>query len=413
MSSSNRMQVLPEVAQGVGSGISPTTTIVATNDFHSCVIAGRATLARLRHWRSCGAIVLDAGDFFGGAAFHEFTGGRIEAQLLGEIYDAIVPGNHDLAEIAEPRHQVVHPPVVCANMRPVRQSERRWTGSLLFPDRSPRVGVVGWLGVQAFKAATVEEQALYRFVAPTRELLALERDRLMEAGAEVVVGISHSGFEVDVAKQEADGVFDLVISGHCHSGLYHWSSPDGARQVVKAPENGLGLVRIELTADRPAQITIERPPAAEPDDGLAAVADSYSSWAREPLGVMPASVPGRFELAEQVAERAAALVGAGRFVLNIGAIRAGLPAEVDRGALRDAAPFDSELVLVQSSVTTETVLDQLDAAGEHAICRRHADGDPDLLGTTGYLAARLGYPTTPGGPGLSLRTAVTALLREV
>ncbi|MER5665941.1 metallophosphoesterase [Streptomyces mirabilis] len=102
--------------------------LVVTNDFHSAVPEGRGLLAALRQRRADGALVVDAGDFFGGNAFHEFSQGHIEQGLLTELYDALVPGNHDFADLMRLESPETFPPVVCANVRPPQAFTGRWEG---------------------------------------------------------------------------------------------------------------------------------------------------------------------------------------------------------------------------------------------------------------------------------------------
>ncbi|MFM9760788.1 metallophosphoesterase [Streptomyces scabiei] len=390
-----------------------TTTLVVTTDFHSAVPGGRAMLAAVRQWRARGALVVDAGDFFGGNAFHEFSGGRVEERLLAELYDALVPGNHDLADLMRLADPGRFPPVVCANLRPPDGFGGRWVSSLLLPEREPRVGIVGYLGQQAFETIPPAERAGFRFVPPTADLIATERDRLLSEGADVVIGVSHTGFAHDVIDQEHGWPLKLVVAGHCHSPSYHWAS--AGRHVVKAPEVGAGLLRIAL--DRTGDHTFSNEtftPFSNIPDGLEEVLTEYAAWGGERVGTLSACLDSREDVARVLAERARTTAGADGFVLNLGSLRAGLPQTVTRQSLMDCVPFDADLVLVDGTYPVETVLAAARQLGEAPIASTEtASGtSASAIATTSYLAERLGLAARPAVPPRTLRDTLTDLVRS-
>ncbi|MFD7505408.1 metallophosphoesterase [Streptomyces sp. NPDC059850] len=392
------------------------TPLIVTTDFHSSVPEGRALLATLRKLRQAGgAVTVDAGDFFGGTAFHAFSRGRVEERLLADLYDALVPGNHDFADLMRLRNPERFPPVVCANLRPPRGFAGRWKSRLLLPGSVPRVGIVGYLGRQAYEAVPIPERAGFEFVDPTADLIAAERDRLLSAGADLVIGVSHSGFALDVAEQDNDWPLPLVVSGHCHTPSYHWAS--AGRHVIKAPEIGKGLLRLNLDPQAGRhQFTVEALPSSRPaaPDGLEEEMARYAAWGAELIGALPAPVPDRSDVAHLLAQRAQAATGADAFLMSLWALREGLPQTVTRRALMNCAPFDSNLVLLNGEYRVEGVLEQARRIGEEPVmCRPAAGAGPvPSLVTTSYLADRLGLPARPVFPSRTLRDILTDLVTE-
>lgn len=100
--------------------------------------------------------------------------------------------------------------------------------------------MVGYLGLQAFEAIPAQERAGFTFRDPTAELIGAEAARLREAGADVVIGVSHTGFLADVADQEAGWPLDVVVAAHCHSPWSHWTTGD--RHVAKPHFSGEAVV---------------------------------------------------------------------------------------------------------------------------------------------------------------------------
>ncbi|MGW7543141.1 metallophosphoesterase [Streptomyces sp. NPDC054770] len=367
-------------------------------------------MAAIASRRTAGALVIDAGDFFGGNAFHEFSRGEAEERILRELYDAVVPGNHDLADLMRIRHPQLFPPVVCCNLTPPASFAGRWEKSLLLPERDLCVGVVGFIGAQAYEAVPLEERAGFTFTPATAGLLTAERDRLLGLGADIVIGVSHSGFQRDVVLQQCGmSPFDLIVAGHCHSEDYHWSS--GGRHVVKAPELGAGLLRIDLDVAGARTFTTEyHPPKGTPTGPGTDSLSAYEEWGAGVLGTLTTTVPDRAVLARLVAEHARTSSGADAFLLNLPTLRSGLPETVTRRALADAVPFDTTLVQLTGEHDIGAVVQQALAIGEEPVSASVLAHGRGSVATTAYLAGRLGVPHIPVLPHLTLRSIVISLL---
>ncbi|MFE4826710.1 metallophosphoesterase [Streptomyces sp. NPDC056672] len=389
--------------------------LIVTNDFHSSVPGGHPLLAAVREHRARGAWVVDAGDFFGGNAFHEFSQGKVEERLLADLYDALAPGNHDFADLMRLRDPDRFPPVVSANLRPPEGFSGRWESGLLLAGAGPTVGIVGYLGRQAYEAVPAQERAGFEFVDPSAELIAAERDRLLSAGADIVIGVSHSGFALDVADQENGWPLPVVVSGHCHSPWYHWSF--AGRHVVKAPETGQGFLRLSLDLRGGHQFAVETVSGASglaAPDGLEEVLSRYAAWGSERIGALAVPLPDRGDVARLLAQRAQAVTGADAFVLSLWALRGGLPQTVTRQSLMDCAPFDAGLVLLDGEHRTETVREQARLLGEELVMSLPAAASASArsLATTSYLAERLGLAARPVVPPRTLHGILTDLVTE-
>ncbi|MFJ3921645.1 phosphodiesterase [Streptomyces sp. NPDC090022] len=386
--------------------------LIATGCFHSALPEGHRALSALRSARKAGALVVDAGDFFSGSAFHTFSGGRVEEGLLAELYDAVVPGNHDLPDLMRLRRPEAFPPVVCANVAPPRAFAGRWMTGLVLDGASLRVGIVGYLGEQAYEAIPPAERAGFTYRAPTAALIAAEADALRSAGADVVVGVSHSGFLADVADQEAGWPLTTVISSHCHSPWTHWTA--GTRHVVKPGAQGSGLLRLDLGMDGPLSVGHDSPAAGGPEDaarGMDAEFEAFAAWGAHPVGRLTAALPRREDVARILAARALRATGADAFVLNTYTLRGGLPCEVTRAALWACLPFDSDLVVLEGSHSPWALDEQARELGEDlTVAPAPAGEQPGRIATTAYLAGRLGLPALPPVQPCTLHGVLTACL---
>ncbi|MEW2582919.1 phosphodiesterase [Streptomyces virginiae] len=386
--------------------------LIATGCFHSAVPEGRAVLSAVRAARASGSLVVDAGDFFSGGAFHAFSHGRVEQRLLTELYDAVVPGNHDLADLMRLQDPRRFPPVVCVNLHPPSGFSGRWVSGLVLPGAGRRIGIIGYLGRQAFGAIPAAEREGFVFVPPTARLVAAEAERLRGLGADVVVGVSHSGFLDAVADQEADWPLPTVIAAHCHSPWSHWSQ--SGRHVAKPPANGGGLLRLHLDPHGPHRVTQESfPSTIHPKDGLAGDLDAYAAWGGERLGSLPDPLPDREGVAVRLADRARVALGAAAFLLNTYTLRTGLPAVVTRRDLHACAPFDSSLVVLERAHRTDALVRRAHELGEATTVSVDSHTpDETTVATTSYLAERLNLPARPPDPPRTLHGILTNVVQE-
>ncbi|MFD9418024.1 phosphodiesterase [Streptomyces goshikiensis] len=386
--------------------------LIATGCFHSALPDGHRTLSALRSARRAGALVVDAGDFFSGSAFHAFSGGRVEEGLLAELYDAVVPGNHDLPDLMRLRRPEAFPPVICANVSRPSAFAGRWTSGLVLHGASLRVGIVGYLGKQAYEAIPAAERAEFTYRAPTAALMAAEADVLRSAGADVVVGVSHSGFLADVDDQEAGWPLTTVISSHCHSPWRQWTQ--GARHVVKPAAQGAGLLRLDLGVDGPLSVRHDGAAGGGPEHalpGMDAEFEAFAAWGEQPVGRLASALPQREDAARLLAACALRATGADAFVLNTYTLRAGLPSEVTRAALWACAPFDSDLVVLEGTHSLRALSAWARELGEGlTVAPAPAGAEPGRIATTAYLAGRLGLPARPPLTPCTLHGALTACL---
>ncbi|MEU0942284.1 phosphodiesterase [Streptomyces canus] len=386
--------------------------LIATGCFHSSLPDGHRALSALRTARQAGALVVDAGDFFSGSAFHTYSAGRVEETLLSELYDAVVPGNHDLPDLMRLRHPERFPPVVCANVSPPPAFAGRWTTGLLLRGSALRVGIVGYLGEQAYEATPAAERAGFTYRAPTAALIAAEADGLRSAGADVVVGVSHSGFLDDVADQESGWPLTTVIASHCHSSWTHWTR--GIRHVVKPAAQGGGLLHLDLGVEAPVSVRHESPATGNPVrpvPGMDAELKAFAAWGAHPMGRLAAALPRREDVARVLADRALRGTDVDAFVLNTYTLRGGLPAEVTRAALWGCAPFDSDLVVLDGSYPPRVLAARASELGEDlTVAPAPASDKPGRIATTAYLAGRLGLPARPPARPCTLHGAIIACL---
>ena len=228
-------------------------TFLHTSDEHSHLLpfpladhrpGGQGTspggLARLatvvEEWRSRKAeasepvLLTSAGDHLGGTPFAWLLleGRAPELGLMVELgYDLTTLGNHEFdydahrlagylraAGFPEAAHRTA---IVASNTRPPADHPLADVGlrrhHLLALPNGLRVGVVGLLGDEARRFVTLADPVEFDDAVPAARSAVAE---LRQAGAQLVVAVTHSGLTEDRALARAVPDIDLILGGHDH-----------------------------------------------------------------------------------------------------------------------------------------------------------------------------------------------------
>jgi 2',3'-cyclic-nucleotide 2'-phosphodiesterase (5'-nucleotidase family) len=258
--------------------------ILHTNDMHSELIphspavdylpgeenpamGGFARLAtavdEIRHDKSKDdepVLLLDAGDFLGGATFAwlALNCSAPELTIMQEMgYDAVTIGNHEYdygpdvltqyllqAGYPEAHRETL---VLASNTKassdhPLAVRNLYRNSGIFELENGLKVGVFGILGKDAI--LVTGDSGDVRFLDQHQTARRIV-DELEEQGADVVVAISHSGVNEDrELAQEVPGI-DIIVGGHCHTALFEPVLQD-TTIIVQAGSLGMYLGQLEL-----------------------------------------------------------------------------------------------------------------------------------------------------------------------
>jgi 5'-nucleotidase/UDP-sugar diphosphatase len=258
--------------------------ILHTNDMHSEIIphspavdylpgeenpaiGGFARLAtavdEIRHNKSKDdepVLLLDAGDFLGGAPFAwlAINGSAPELTIMQEMgYDAVTIGNHEydygpdvlvqyLLQAGYPEaHQetlVLASNTEAPSAHPLAVHNLYRNSGIFELENGLKVGVFGILGKDAI--LVTGDSGDVRFLDQHQTARRMV-DELEEQGADVVVAISHSGVNEDrELAQEVPGI-DIIVGGHCHTALFE-PVLQGTTIIAQAGSLGMYLGQLEL-----------------------------------------------------------------------------------------------------------------------------------------------------------------------
>lgn len=209
-----------------------------------------AAIADIRRERGDNVLVLDGGDTIQGSAEAARTEGRAVVQALNGVgIDIGVPGNWEVAygpkamreRAAEFRH-----PLVAANVRDKTTGERVFQPFLIRDVGGVKVGVVGFTDpdVPFRQPPAYSEGLAYAGADELPDLVKEARD----AGAEVVILLSHIGLSKAVALTDHVPGIDLHLSADTHERTYEPIDRDGV-WVVEPGAFGSFLGRLDLVIE--------------------------------------------------------------------------------------------------------------------------------------------------------------------
>ncbi|CAB0012463.1 unnamed protein product [Nesidiocoris tenuis] len=263
-----RVALVPAVlALVIGSGAiparssPPTTTlnIVHVNDLHAHVSGISRVFSSCESGDSCyggfprllaaarqiierdpnNTLFLNAGDNFQGSVYYTYFKSAVIVDFINRMgFDVLSLGNHEFDDgIAELDKFLtgVNVPIVCANMDLSNEQTMLMNGSKLtnwtMVERAGlRIGVVGYITTET------------RFTSQPRNVTFLDdvenvRKFAREAksqGAQIVIALGHSGYNVDQQIAKVVEEVDIVVGGHSHTFLYSGTPPD-PEDVVMGP----------------------------------------------------------------------------------------------------------------------------------------------------------------------------------
>ncbi|MCC7491827.1 MAG: bifunctional metallophosphatase/5'-nucleotidase [Fimbriimonadaceae bacterium] len=377
------------LAVGLGQPLAAETLqlgIMHTNDHHGHVLPfresgqnnwggvarRRVAIQRERADTSYQWLLLDAGDVFQGTPISNLLSGFLDLECMNQMgYDAMALGNHEFDfgyEVLRSRMADVHFKLLCANIIDKERGLAVAQPYAIFRRGAYRIGVIG-VTTETLPGEThpkVQDHVL-AYPGPIVKGLA---QYLRGAGCDLVVALTHQGYQRDLAMAREIPELDVIVGGHTHTKL---DQPTRVGDVLVTQTNGWGryLGVLKMVFERPAPgqrfklasyANKYQPmsPELPEDDGLKAFINEYDQRLRQEMSKVVATATMDFHV-EQVRLRENALANLVADALrgqtdsdiglfNGGNFRAPLAAgEVTAGDLYSVLPFDNFLVRVTLS----------------------------------------------------------------
>lgn len=408
-------------------------TILFFNDFHAHFepfevtgtegeVGGLARLAGLadevraeNEAAGVPTFLLIAGDMLQGTPYSTVYRGEVEFACLNEMaVSAMCLGNHEFdygQQNLRDLMALANFPLLSANTKVEGEAgDDAFTQELAWLEAGDtRVLVIG-LTTPETPISTAPRNVVglaFGEAAPTAEGIIKEYGE----DADVIVGLTHLGFENDQALAKAVPAFDVIVGGHTHTEV-DTPAKVGETLVCSAYEYGIYLGRMDLDVDDEGAVTLTAykliPVTAEApeDEAVSSVIDGFKGGLSEKLGVVVGSVDTvlkREAISERetnfgdfVADVMREAAGADVALVNAGGVRADLgPGEITLGDVLTALPFGNEVLVLDVPGAT------LREAFE--LCAREKVGEGGFLQVSGCTykiapAGELAEVTVGGNP---------------
>jgi 5'-nucleotidase/UDP-sugar diphosphatase len=203
------------------------------------------------------SLVLDAGDFSEGNIFYKANNGQDSFELMKIMgYDAIAVGNHDYLMGTKKLDDLLkysNLPFVAANLK-IEQRFKHIHQSLQpsrwFQKNNLKIAVVGGTSNEVFYTWIVKHS---KFSSPIKSVNK-EAKKLMHQGADLIIGLTHIGFEKDVELAKKSQNLDLIIGGHSHTKMDEILFQKNANKkfvpIVQTGEHGKYIGEILIDVDK-------------------------------------------------------------------------------------------------------------------------------------------------------------------
>lgn len=233
-----------------------TVTFLHVNDVYEIApVRGRGgfaplmTLLEEERRRAAYSITTFGGDLLSPSVLSGLVQGEQMIELTNAVgIDFAVPGNHEFdfgPEVATARFAASDYPWLAANMRTVEGEPVPGTvDSRLLEVGGFRIGVFGLVTEETVSLSSPGPGIRFEDPLGTARRVTAE---LREAGADLVVALTHLQFEGDrELLRQVDGL-DIVLGGHDHDPITFY---EGGGLLAKAGYDAHYLVAVDITLDR-------------------------------------------------------------------------------------------------------------------------------------------------------------------
>lgn len=210
-------------------------------------------IREIREERPGAVLAIDGGDTLQGSAAAAWTEGRAVVPALNAVgFDLGIPGNWEVVygpAVLKARAAEIDHPLVAANLRDAETGARLFAPWRIHEVGGVRVGIVGYTDPDVpFRQPPAYSKGL-KYSGP-EELPTLVRE-VREAGAEVVLLVSHVGLAKAIALTDEVPGIDIHLSSDTHERTYQPIDRNGV-WVVEPGAFGSFLGRLDLWVEEGA-----------------------------------------------------------------------------------------------------------------------------------------------------------------
>jgi len=362
-------------------------------------------------------LVLDAGDVFQGTPLSNMLTGFLDLECMNQMgYDAMCLGNHEFDfgfELIRSRMLDVNFDMLCANVIDRERGTSVGKPYVVLRRGDYRIGVIG-LTTETLATETHPKVKDYVHVYKAIPVAKALASYLRSTGCDVVIALTHQGYNRDLELAQAVPDIDVIVGGHTHTFLEE-PARIGDVLVTQDGQWGENLGILKLTFARPddgGRFTLADyeneylplSPDMPVDDGITVFIGDYRQRLDAEMSRVVCTAAQEFAvdevrlaenaLADLVADAMRAQVGSDVAMFNGGNFRAPLAAgTVTFGDLYAVLPYDNFLMNI--TLTGAKLREVLEFAG-----KQYGDGGfPQVSGMRlRYVDMELAEITIGGEP---------------
>ncbi|XP_055853698.1 apyrase-like [Episyrphus balteatus] len=218
----------------------PTDTFGGTCDDGEECIGGYArtvhTVRRLlEEQKELNPIYLNAGDSFQGTLWYNIGRWNVTSQFLNMLpADAMTIGNHEFDHKIEglvPFLETINSPMLAANIDDSEEPTMQglYEKSMIIERNGRKIGIIGVVLATFYDLA---DTGKLKFLNES-DVIIEEAQKLKQQGANIIIALTHCGYDVDqIIAEHAGAEIDLIVGSHSHTFLYTGDvmpGPDTAR----------------------------------------------------------------------------------------------------------------------------------------------------------------------------------------
>jgi 5'-nucleotidase len=238
-------------------------TIIHTNDVHSQVepnknnVGGMVRMATyINQVRAAeeNVLLLSAGDMFQGTPYYNLFFGTVEIEMMNAMgYDFACLGNHEFdngIDSLVKRLQEAKFEIITANYDVSQTALRQFVKPYAIVEKGGfKIGIVG-VGTDLSPVSFNKNWAGIIINDPVETVNAIAK-QLKEQHCDLIICLSHIGYEEDIVLAENSRNIDLIIGGHSHTFL---EKPDVRKNldgkevpITQTGGNGKYVGRVDIS----------------------------------------------------------------------------------------------------------------------------------------------------------------------
>ncbi|WP_298650861.1 metallophosphoesterase [uncultured Proteiniphilum sp.] len=203
-------------------------------------------------------LLLDAGDFLQGTPYFNLFKGEVEVKAMNLIkYDAATLGNHEFDYGMEVLEEVVRKadfPIITSNYDFSQTALAGLVKPYIILKRDGvRIGVIG-IGVRPQGLIAANNYKGMKFLDPVETANKLAAQLRTQHTCDMVICLSHLGYEQDMTLAESTRNIDLIIGGHSHTYMKNPEIRENMdnKEVMIYQTNGRGIYvgRIDVQLEK-------------------------------------------------------------------------------------------------------------------------------------------------------------------